>query len=147
LVSACLSGMVQEHERGLGGWHAEATTVTAAIQTTGSSVEVMAEVIGGLSVDPARMLSNVEATKGAIFAERAMVLLAPALGRDGATRVIRAALAQSSAEGTRFPEMLAAEPSVRTAIDPGALSTLGTAEAYLGSAEYFRRRLTAGESE
>lgn len=147
LVSAFLSGMVQEHERGLGGWHAEATTVAAAIQATGSSVEAMAELIGGLSVDSARMLANVDATKGTIFAERAMVLLAPALGREGATRVIAAALAKSSAGPATFSEMLAAEPGVLTAIDPAVLSTLGTAGAYLGSAEYFRRRLTADEPE
>ena len=31
LVSAFLSGMVQEHERGLGGWHAESATIVAAV--------------------------------------------------------------------------------------------------------------------
>ena len=33
LVAAFLSGMVQEHERGVGGWHAEAPTVAAVVQT------------------------------------------------------------------------------------------------------------------
>ena len=35
LVAAFLTGMVQEHERAVGGWHAEWPTIAAAVQTTG----------------------------------------------------------------------------------------------------------------
>ncbi|MCA1559785.1 MAG: hypothetical protein LC804_05810 [Acidobacteria bacterium] len=33
-MTALLSGMPQEHERGVGGWHAEATTIAALVQAT-----------------------------------------------------------------------------------------------------------------
>ena len=52
LVAAFLTGMVQEHERAVGGWHAEWPTVAAVVQTTGAAVAAAAQVLEGLSVDP-----------------------------------------------------------------------------------------------
>ena len=48
LVAAFLTGMVQEHERAVGGWHAEWPTIAAAIQTTGSALAAMVDVVGRL---------------------------------------------------------------------------------------------------
>ena len=141
LVAAFLSGMVQEHERGLGGWHAESATIVAAVQATGSAVVAMADAFEGLRVDPERMKANLDATRGAVFAERAMVLLAPAIGRQRAAGVISAALADAALRHTTFPEALAANADARGAVEATVLSALGDPEAYLGSAEYFRRRL------
>ena len=144
LVAAFLAGMVQEHERGLGGWHAEAATVVAAVQATGSAVAALAGAIEGLRVDPERMRANIAGTRGAIFAERAMVLLAPSLGREHAGKIIASALADSRKDAGTFAELLAQDPAARAAIEPVALSTLDVPDAYLGSAEHFRRRLISG---
>ena len=142
LVAAFLSGMVQEHERGLGGWHAESATIIAAVQATGSAVAAMAGAVEGLIVDPNRMRKNIDDTKGAVFAERALVVLAPVLGRERAARIISAALADTAQRGAAFPETLGANDDVRRAVDSGALTDLGDSTAYLGSADFFRRRLT-----
>jgi 3-carboxy-cis,cis-muconate cycloisomerase len=144
LVSAFLAGMVQEHERGLGGWHAEAATIVAAVQATGSAVAALAGAIEGLQVDPERMLANIAGTRGVIFAERAMVLLAPSVGREHAGKIIASALADAGKDGGTFAELLAQDPEARAAIEPVALSSLDDPDAYLGSAEHFRRRLISG---
>ena len=141
LVSAFLSGMVQEHERGLGGWHAESATIVAAVTATGSAVLALADVVEGLTVDPERMKANIDATRGAVFSERAMTLLAPMVGRQRAARLISDALADAALGHATFPEALAANAEARTVVDAAVLSALATPEAYLGSAEYFRRRL------
>jgi 3-carboxy-cis,cis-muconate cycloisomerase len=133
--------MTQEQERGLGGWHAEGATLSAAVQTTGSAVAAMVDVIEHLHVDAERMRANIGATGGVVFAERAMTLLAPALGRDAAARIIRAAIDRSRNERRPFTEVLAADADVRRILAPADLSSLGSPEAYLGSAEHFRRRL------
>ncbi len=146
LVSAFLSGMVQEHERGLGGWHAESATIVAAVQATGSAIAALADAIEGLTVDPERMKANIDRTLGAVFAERALVLLAPALGRERAARIISAALADAVRRTMTFPEALAANADARSVVDAAALSALAEPDAYLGSAEYFRRRLV-GDNE
>lgn len=141
LVSAFLSGMTQEHERGVGGWHAEAPVVAAVVQATGSALTAVADVIDGLSVDPARMRANLAATQGLVFAERAMTLLAPALGREAASRLVSEAMDGARRSGRNFTEVLAENADVRKAIAPADLAGLGDPEAYLGAAERFRRRL------
>lgn len=146
LVSAFLSGMPQEHERGVGGWHAEATTVSAAVQSTGAAVAAMADVAESLQVNPARMRANIAATGGVVFAERAMMLLTPALGREGATRVIERAL-HAVHDGQTFAQALAADGEATAALGPDDLANLDVPEAYLGSAEQFRRRLIGAERD
>jgi len=140
-VAAYLSAMVQEHERGMGGWQSEWPVVAAVIQGTGLAVSCMAEVAGKLTVDPARMRANIEATSGAIFAEKAMMLLAPKLGRDTAHVLMDEATRRSVREKRRLAEVLAQIPDVVKHIDAADLSRLESPEDYLGSAEAFRLRL------
>jgi len=60
LLSIFLAGMLQEHERGVGGWQSEWTTVQDIVQAAGVALESMVEVAEGLTVDAARMRSNFE---------------------------------------------------------------------------------------
>jgi 3-carboxy-cis,cis-muconate cycloisomerase len=141
LVAAFLAGMTQEHERGLGGWHAEGVTLSAAVQATGSALAAMADAIEHLHVDADRMRANIDATGGLVFAERAMTLLAPALGREAATRLVSAAIKRSRDERRPLTEVLGADADVRRILAPADLANLDSPESYLGSAEHFRRRL------
>jgi 3-carboxy-cis,cis-muconate cycloisomerase len=121
LVANFFAGMVQEQERGLGGWQSEWSTVQAMVQSAGVAVECMAEVAEGLTVDSVRMRQNIDATNGTVFAEKAMMLLAREQGRDAAHRAV--------------------EECVRNTGSPPDLPGLRVPEDYLGSAEVFRARL------
>lgn len=125
LLADFLGGMLQEHERGLGGWQAEWATVEAIVQAAGVALESMAEVAEGLTVDAERMRRNVASTAGAIFAEKAVLQLAPEMGRDAARRAV--------------------EQSLRKTGSPPDLPRLREPEDYLGSAEAFRLRLLEGK--
>ncbi len=140
-VAAFLGGMVQEHERGLGNWHAESATISATVQTAGSALAAMVDVIESLRVDPARMRVNIDSMGGLVYAEGAMMLLAPALGRQAAERVIAAALEHARTTDQGFIPTLAADGEVQAALGPNGLDRLGSPESYLGAAEHFRRRL------
>ncbi|HXJ16804.1 MAG TPA: lyase family protein, partial [Candidatus Polarisedimenticolia bacterium] len=144
LVAAFLASMVQEHERGLGGWQAEWPTVAATIQATGLAIASMAEAADGLDVDSARMRANIDATRGAVFAERATMLLGAALGRDVAHKILEVATRRSTAEKRRLAEVLAEIPEVTRVLDSEVLRDLEKPEDYLGAAEEFRERLVAG---
>jgi 3-carboxy-cis,cis-muconate cycloisomerase len=126
LLANFLGGMLQEHERAAGGWQAEWPAVEGIVQAAGVALESMAEVAEGLSVDSARMRRNIEATRGAVFAERAMMMLASEMGRDAAHKLV--------------------EEAVRKTGSPPDLPGLRTPEDYLGSAEAFRRRLLKGDA-
>ena len=125
LISNLLTGMVQEHERAVGGWQSEWTTVHGIVQATGVALESMTEVAEGLKVDAVRMRRNIEATQGAVFAEKAMMLLAPKLGRAASHQAV--------------------EEHVKKSGSPPDLPGLRVPEDYLGSAEAFRLRLLKGK--
>jgi 3-carboxy-cis,cis-muconate cycloisomerase len=141
LVATFLSSMVQEHERGVGGWQAEWPTVTAVVQSTGLAAASMAEVAEGLVVDPARMRANIDATRGNIFAERVVMMLGTSLGRDAAHQLLEQATHQSIAQNRRLIEVLEQIPEITRAIPLDVLRKLDTPEDYLGSAKEFQKRL------
>jgi 3-carboxy-cis,cis-muconate cycloisomerase len=144
-AASFLAGMAQEHERGVGGWHAEAATIARTIEDTGLALESMTEVANGLSVDAARMRTNIEDTRGAIFAERAMMKLGAALGRDAAHKLLEGAAQQVAATGKKLTDVLAAIPQVTSVLPANELRDLDDPKSYLGAAEIFRKRLLAAE--
>jgi len=108
---------------------------------TGVAVASMAEVAEGLSVDTEKMRVNIEITNGLIFAERAMMLLGPKLGRDVAHKILEGAARRSVHEGRNLAAVLADIPDVTAHLSAADLKELETPEQYLGSAEAFRTAL------
>src|SRR3954470_12759128 len=106
LAATMLAGLVQEHERAVGGWQAEWPVIAEALQATGAALEAMRGVIAGLAVDPERMRANVDATHGAIFAERVVMLAAPVLGRSVANRLLKDALGRSQESARSLAEIV-----------------------------------------
>ena len=141
LVSSFLSGMVQEHERGVGSWQAEWPITADVIQATGVAAAAMADATEGLTVDQVRMRANIDATHGAVFAERVMFLLAPKIGHENAQKVLEAALAISRQQKCRLREALTQIPGITEYLDAAILRTLEEPDQYLGMAEEFRKRL------
>jgi 3-carboxy-cis,cis-muconate cycloisomerase len=147
LVASYLAAMPQEHERGVGGIQAEWPIVSAVVQSTGAAVAALAEVIDGLEVDPARMRANVEATGGTMFAERAVLLLAPGLGGDRAHQLVAEAIAASRQGERSFASALRAATVTERALSPGLLDDVDRPERYLGSAEAIRMQLLSEADE
>ena len=143
MVAAYLSAIVQEHERGAGGWQAEWPILAGIVQSTGLAAASMAEVAGGLTVDSDRMRANLEANQGLVFAEKASMLLASRLGRAAAHKLLQEATRRSLAQKRRLAEVLGEIPEAAQQLDSGDLSKLEDPEDYLGSAEAFRQRLLA----
>ncbi|MGD0907705.1 MAG: 3-carboxy-cis,cis-muconate cycloisomerase [Candidatus Acidiferrales bacterium] len=141
LAASYLFGMAQEHERAVGGWHAESATIAQVIQNTGLAASSMAEAAAGLEVDAPRMRENIEKTCGVIFAERAMILLGASLGRDVAYKLLEDAVKQSMQEKKKLTEVLAAIPQVTNILSTSQIQSLDDPKNYLGAAEVFRRRL------
>lgn len=142
LVAAFLASMVQEHERGVGGWQAEWPTVAEVIGATGVAAASMAEAAEGLDVNAVQMRANIDATRGSVFAERAAMLLGVAMDREVAQKIIEEAVRRSAAQRRKLGDVLAENPEVARVIDAKTLRDLETPEEYLGVAESLRERLT-----
>jgi 3-carboxy-cis,cis-muconate cycloisomerase len=144
LVASFLSSMVQEHERAVGGSQAEWPIVAAVVEATGLASASMADKANTLEISSAKMKENISATKGSVFAERAMMLLGPTLGRSAAYEIVRKATMKSVAEKRRLSEVLAEIPEVTGILSQQTLRLMETPEEYLGVAEEFRKRLLSG---
>jgi 3-carboxy-cis,cis-muconate cycloisomerase len=123
--AAVLTGsLVQEHERALGGWHAEWDALSGALALTGGAAAAIAGLLEGLEVDPERMRANLDE---AVLSERAVLELG----------IERQELAQTTLRDALSERLTGVE--LEAALDPAG---------YLGSAsQLVDRALAFAESE
>jgi 3-carboxy-cis,cis-muconate cycloisomerase len=141
LVSTMLSAMVQEEERGLGGWHAEWETLPEIVRLTAGALHQMAETVPHLEIDAARMLENLGVTQGLIFAEAATMALSEKMGRSAAHQVVEAACGRAQDEGRHLREVLAEDAQVGKYLSSAEIDGLFDPRKYLGAAEAFVDRV------
>jgi 3-carboxy-cis,cis-muconate cycloisomerase len=139
LVATMLSAGLQEHERGVGGWHAEWDTMRELLTLTGAATLHMQNLLEGLEVDAGRMSANLELTHGLIMAERVMFALAPTLGKAKAKAFMEAACKQAVAERRHLREVLRDAEEAKD-LDLGALFD---PRSYLGASDVFIDRILA----
>jgi 3-carboxy-cis,cis-muconate cycloisomerase len=118
--------------------------VASAVQATGASLAALTALMSGLTVDTARMQANVVNTREVIFAEGAMTLLAPVLGRENAARAIDEALTVARRDNRAFGEVLALRSDVANALTGDDLAQLVSPEPLINAADFFRRRQLGG---
>ncbi|TMH35402.1 MAG: 3-carboxy-cis,cis-muconate cycloisomerase [Betaproteobacteria bacterium] len=99
-VSALLSAMVQEHERGLSNWQAELAESAGLYIATHGAVKALADAAGAIEVDAARMRSNIDALHGLVFAESIAMLFATRIGKAQAHALLER-LSNESVNGQR----------------------------------------------
>lgn len=143
LAGSLLSGMVQEHERGLGGWHAEWQVLPELVQLSAGALAHMAEVAGGLDVQPERMRSNLEATHGLIMAEAVTMALGTKLGKQEAHHLVEAASKRAVAEKRHLRDVLADDKAVLQHLKPDELDKLFDPLGYTGVAAALVDRVLA----
>lgn len=132
LVATLVGAMPQEHERGLGGWHAEWTALPDLVRLAAGALNATADTVAGLEVRPDRMRANLDVTDGLLMAEAVMMALADKLGRLAAHERVEAACKQAVAAGRPLRDVLGAEADIAGAVDLDALfDPLG----YVGSVD------------
>ena len=134
LVSTILTSMVQEHERGLGGWHAEWETLPEMFRLVAGALSHTKEIVAGLEVHPGKMLENVNRTHGLVLAEAVAFALREHLGKEKSHKIVEEAARRAAQDGRDFGEVLLSYPDVRSHLSAAELSRLLDPANYLGSA-------------
>lgn len=135
LVSAMLSAMVQEDERGLGNWQAEWETLPEIFRLTAGALHQMATIVPHLEVNVARMKRNLEATRGLIFSEGVLIALASHIGKSAARELVETACHEAHKSGKHLRDVLAENRTVSKHLTTTELDRLFAPENYLGVAE------------
>ena len=143
LVATMLGAMVQEHERGLGGWHAEWETLPQICTLAAGALAQAIAMIEGLRVDSTRMAANLDVTRGLTLAEAVSIELGRFVGRATAHKLVERACERALNEHKHLSEVLAADGEVTAHLSPAAIDRLLDPRRYTGQAEAFVARALA----
>ncbi len=135
LVSVMLASMVQEHERGLGGWHAEWETLPEICTLTGGALAQLSNIMDGLVIHEDRMAANLAITKGLNLSEAVAVALAENVGRMPAHNMVERASRRAAENGRSLKDVLMDDAEVRKHLSAADLTRLLDPSNYIGSAE------------
>jgi len=153
LVSTLLSAMMQEAERGLGGWHAEWETLPDIVQLTAGAIHHLALIVPNLEIDTQRMRKNLDLTHGLIFAEAVSMALGAKIGKAQAHEIVEAACKRARKDKRDLRTILCADPKVGEQLSTADIDRLFDPRNYLGAAEEYvyrviektRGKIPAGE--
>lgn len=137
LVATVFAGMVQEHERALGGWQAEWDALPDLARLAGGALANIEQIASGLEVDTARLAANLDATHGLILGEAVMLALGDRIGRLDAHHLVEKA--SKAAVQARRPlfDVLAEDPAVTRHLEAAQLRSLLDPAHYAGEAQAF----------
>ncbi|TDV34066.1 3-carboxy-cis,cis-muconate cycloisomerase [Paraburkholderia caballeronis] len=137
LVATVFAGMVQEHERALGGWQAEWDALPDLARLAGGALFHIGQIVGGLDVRPERLAANLDATNGLILGEAVMLALGDHIGRLNAHHVVEQASKAAVQSGRSLYDVLAADPAVMDHLGAERLRALLDPANYAGEAHAF----------
>jgi 3-carboxy-cis,cis-muconate cycloisomerase len=147
LVATMLSALPQEHERAMGGWHAEWRTMTELFAIAGAATSQAVALIEGLQVFPERMRQNLAMTNGLVMAERVSLALAATLGRGQAHHLLEEASRACVASGRPLAEALAAHPDLAGRLPAEELASLFDPATYRGASDAIIDRVLAQHAQ
>lgn len=147
VVPVILSALTQEHERAVGGWQAEWSALPNLFRCTASAVEHVWHAVQGLQIDPARMLANLQATRGLIMAESLTMALAPRIGKAEAHHLVQEICAHAMQSGVHLRQAALVEARICAILSAAEIDQALDPGHYLGSTETLIERALASYRE
>ena len=129
LLAECL---VHDHERDGRSWKAEWHAVPELTMAAGKVHALLASLLEGIEVCTGRMRANLETSGGFPLSERAMLALAPHIGKETARRVIQRVAASARHEGRSFAAALAGDRDICACLTKEELNWLAAFDAQVG---------------
>jgi 3-carboxy-cis,cis-muconate cycloisomerase len=137
LVATIFAGMVQEHERALGGWQAEWEALPDLARLTAGALSNILGIVPSMEINVERLKKNLDVTNGLVLGEAVMLALGDAIGRMDAHKLVEGASKTSIANGTTLFDALAANETVMQHLSRDQLQRLLDPANYVGQAQAF----------
>jgi adenylosuccinate lyase len=136
-----LEGTVAEHERDGAAWKTEWSLLPQACGAAAAALVLAADLAAGLRVDERRMRANIDARRGYVLAEPAMLALGAEIGPRRAHELVHAAAARGLEAGRTLHDALADDPEIARHLAPERLESLLRPESALGAAHELTDRI------
>ena len=120
------------HERDLSNSSAERLIIPESCILLDYCIDLMARVVGGMSVYPQRMLRNLESSYGLVFSQRVLLkLIDLGLSREEAYRIVQRNAMVAWREEKQLKDLLGSDPSVSAVMTTSDLEALFDYQYYL----------------
>ncbi|NIJ73777.1 3-carboxy-cis,cis-muconate cycloisomerase [Xanthomonas sp. F4] len=146
LLATLFAALPQEHERAVGGWHAEWETLPELVRLSAGSLAQVRVLIEGLELDRARMAAHLDSHGGLLYAEAVAVTLAAHLGKAAAHALVESAVRRALATRQHLRAVLAEEPQVSAVLTPADLDALFASDSWRGMATVWIERVLAAQA-
>lgn len=146
LLATLFAALPQEHERAVGGWHAEWETLPELVRLSAGSLAQVRVLIEGLELDRARMAAHLDSHGGLLYAEAVAVTLAAHLGKAAAHALVETAVRRALATQQHLRVVLAEEPQVTAVLAPAQLDALFASDSWRGMAAVWIERVLAAQA-
>ena len=133
-AALALEGMTGEHERDGAAWKTEWQALPRAVAASSVALAFARELVEGLRVDATRMRANLDAQRGYVLAEPAMLALAARIGKHRAHELVHRAALAGQELGVTLEDALAGDEEIAAALQREELAALLRPEAALGAA-------------
>ncbi len=133
--------MAPLHERDGRSWKAEWIAVPQACAMTLAATRYASVLLEGLEVDSSRMMANIEARQGFVFAEPVMRFLADRVGKHTAHDIVYEAAMRAVEEGLSFADAILGDARVSTYLDRERIEELSDIEDVMGAGPLFVDRV------
>jgi adenylosuccinate lyase len=129
-----LEGLVSEHERDGAAWKTEWSLLPRGCGAAAAALALATRLTARLQVDEQRMRENLEAQRGYVLAEPAMLALGAEIGPRRAHELIHAAAARGHEAGVTLRDALASDPDIAAHLPADRLDAALRPENALGAA-------------
>jgi 3-carboxy-cis,cis-muconate cycloisomerase len=146
LVSTMLSAMVQEHERGVGGWHAEWETLTEIVRLTAGCLRCAEEIAEGAIIDAAAMQVDLDLLHGVAMAEAVAFALARRAGKAQSHRIVEEISQRALRDKISMKDAVAGEPAIQEYFTTEEVLQMLEPANYLGIHTTFIQRVLARQA-
>ncbi|WP_295864890.1 3-carboxy-cis,cis-muconate cycloisomerase [uncultured Xanthomonas sp.] len=146
LLATLFAALPQEHERAVGGWHAEWETLPELVRLSAGSLAQVRVLIEGLELDRARMAAHLDSHGGLLYAEAVAVTLAAHLGKAAAHALVETAVRRALATQQHLRAVLAEQPQVTAVLAPADLDALFASDSWRGMAAVWIERVLAAQA-
>lgn len=146
LLATLFAALPQEHERAVGGWHAEWETLPELVRLSAGSLAQVRVLIEGLELDRARMAAHLDSHGGLLYAEAVAVTLAAHLGKAAAHALVETAVRRALATQQHLRAVLAEDPQVTAVLAPADLEALFASDSWRGMATVWIERVLAAQA-
>jgi 3-carboxy-cis,cis-muconate cycloisomerase len=136
LATTLLGQLDPEHERGLGQWQSQFFTLRDLLGSTAGGLAAMVEVLEGLRVEPAAMLTNLERSQGLVYSEAVAIRLSASLGKAAAHALTEKLCAEAVGGGITLAEALARNAEAAKIIPEAERARIFDPKAASGSAQH-----------